>query len=695
MNDSQSIEKSLLNIGHWNCRSINNKKLIFNKFMRDNDFDIFGLNETKLDNNNKREFELTNYNIELKNRNRRGGGVAILIKKNLKYSLINDLNVFNYEIIGIKVKLVNTYINVISLYLPPDNQKNKNDNQLTSELFNKLEQLKPFILIGDLNCHSTSWNCRKTSTKGRILNDYLENFNLNILNNSKYTHYADNSSNGSVIDLMIISSDLSDKFNKFTVHPNDMLSDHLPISCTFNLKTKHIRNPYTIYIKKTNWDTYKIELDKELNNYTVTNHIETDYKNLVTSILKAEENSTSIRTRKLNCKTIPKYLLEIINARKSLKRSLSKNPENLFLKAEINIFTKTIREELKAYRESLWLSFCSSLNHTKKYSGDYWNKIKKIDQLGGGNSNKKKKTNIPTLIVNNSIATTNYEKAQIFGSSLEKIFSDEISDNFDSEHQTLVNNELNVKINNNNLFYTREIDLDLDSDFTLSELDDCIKTLRTKSAPGNDGIKNTNLVNLTLLGKIKCLNIFNNSWKHGKLIDEWKTAEITMLKKKDDDLSNPNNYRPISLTKCLCKLMEKLVKKRLTLFLNKHNLLSNYQSGFREKRQTTDNLFFLSQKFFEAYDEGKSACGLVLDIQKAFDKVWHNGILYKLSNLKIPKKLGYWIKDLISDRKFYVKIEQDKSDLFVTTAGLAQGTILSPILFSIFINDITEIPFIE
>ena len=79
MNDSQSIEKSLLNIGHWNCRSINNKKLIFNKFMRDNDFDIFGLNETKLDNNNKREFELTNYNIELKNRNRPGGGVAILI----------------------------------------------------------------------------------------------------------------------------------------------------------------------------------------------------------------------------------------------------------------------------------------------------------------------------------------------------------------------------------------------------------------------------------------------------------------------------------------------------------------------------------------------------------------------------------------------------------------------------------------
>ena len=74
-------EKNQLKVGHWNCRSINNKKYIFNKFLRDNEFDVFGLNETKLDDKNKKEFELTNYNIVLKNRNRRGGGVALLIKK--------------------------------------------------------------------------------------------------------------------------------------------------------------------------------------------------------------------------------------------------------------------------------------------------------------------------------------------------------------------------------------------------------------------------------------------------------------------------------------------------------------------------------------------------------------------------------------------------------------------------------------
>ena len=217
------------------------------------------------------------------------------------------------------------------------------------------------------------------------------------------------------------------------------------------------------------------------------------------------------------------------------------------------------------------------------------------------------------------------------------------------------------------------------------------KIFKKKSAPGNDGIKNINLINLSYLGKLRLLNIFNNSWKHGKLINDWKIAEVIMLKKKDNDCSNPNNYRPISLTKCKGKLMEKLIKYRLISFLNKHDILSPYQSGFRSNRQTTDNLFYFNQKTFEAFDEKKTTIGLVLDIQQAFDKIWHTGLLYKLSKINLPKKLGNWIKDSISKRKYYVKVDKAKSDIFTTTAGLFQGTILSPILFSIFINDITEI----
>ena len=97
-----------------------------------------------------------NYNIITRYRNRHGGGVALMIKKNLNFSKIDSLNDLEFEITGAKIKLHNSVINVITFYLPPDNQKNKNRNQFSTDLFNMLDKYKPYILLGDLNCHSKS-----------------------------------------------------------------------------------------------------------------------------------------------------------------------------------------------------------------------------------------------------------------------------------------------------------------------------------------------------------------------------------------------------------------------------------------------------------------------------------------------------------------------------------------------------------
>lgn len=178
-----------------------------------------------------------------------------------------------------------------------------------------------------------------------------------------------------------------------------------------------------------------------------------------------------------------------------------------------------------------------------------------------------------------SYAHSDAEKAEMFGSTLKKIFSNEPVESFDKENMKTVKDYLSS--NRNKLFETRVEDNLFDSDFSMQELEEGIKTLKIKSAPGNDGIKNFNLTNLSTLGKIHCLRIFNKSWNSGILIEDWKTAEVKMIKKKDNDLSNPMNYRPISLTKCIGKLMGKLIKRRLVYFLDKYNLISIYQSGFR------------------------------------------------------------------------------------------------------------------
>ena len=105
-----------------------------------------------------------------------------------------------------------------------------------------------------------------------------------------------------------------------------------------------------------------------------------------------------------------------------------------------------------------------------------------------------------------------------------------------------------------NLFSTNSDDGEFDSDFTLIELEEAIDSLKKRSTPGNDGVKNLSITNFSLIGKHHCLRIFNKSWSSGKLIEEWKIAEVIMINKKEDDLSNSNNYRPISLTKCIGNL---------------------------------------------------------------------------------------------------------------------------------------------
>ena len=187
--------------------------------------------------------------------------------------------------------------------------------------------------------------------------------------------------------------------------------------------------------------------------------------------------------------------------------------------------------------------------------------------------------------------------------------------------------------------------------------------------------------------------IANLSWNHHNVLDEWKIAQITMIEKKSEDKHNPSNYRPISLTNTTIKLIEKLIKVRLSSFLDRNNILTKYQSGFRAKRQTTDNMVYFTEKVKEKKLEDKrnKTCGVVFDIAKAFDKVWHNGLIYKLHKIKLPRKMGQWIMHFLQNRKFTVKVEEAVSSLYSIETSVMQGSILSPILFSIYINDIIEL----
>ena len=223
-------------------------------------------------------------------------------------------------------------------------------------------------------------------------------------------------------------------------------------------------------------------------------------------------------------------------------------------------------------------------------------------------------------------------------------------------------------------------------EFTMGELTYVLDRLNKNSATGLDGIHNNMLANLPPSGLHFLLHLANTSLSESVLPSEWKTANVKMLPKKA--LSNdPSKYRPISLTSCVGKLIERLVANRLTRYLDQNNIIKKEQSGFRKHRSTIDNLLFMSQKGVEAINRGKSCVAIFFDIEKAFDKVWHEGIINRLYKYQVPYHLTRWIINFLAERSFQVEVNGKRSRSKSITAGVPQGAVLSPILFSLYINE--------
>ena len=130
-----------------------------------------------------------------------------------------------------------------------------------------------------------------------------------------------------------------------------------------------------------------------------------------------------------------------------------------------------------------------------------------------------------------------------------------------------------------------------------------------------------------------------------------------MLIKPDKPPSQTTSYRPISLLSVIMKLFEWVIEKRLRKHLEDNGFFSKYQSGFRKSKSTNDHLFRLSQTIMESFNKGEHVIAAFLDVEKAFDNVWHNGLRYKICQLDLPTKLCRWLSDFLAGRIIQVKIE--------------------------------------